>query len=79
MFSPQDFQNLLVVVGLSRSPGIWRSDALLPWVYRELQNLAAFNNSVGTCHYFASQFKSAEFFALLGSISRINGWMIELP
>jgi len=46
---------------------------LLPLVYQEVANLAAFKNSVGTCHYFASQFKSAEFFALLGSISRIKG------
>jgi hypothetical protein len=52
---------------------------MLPLVYQELRKFAAFQNSVGTCHYFASQFKSVEFFALLGSISRIKGWMIELP
>jgi hypothetical protein len=50
MLSSQDFQNLLAAVGLSRSPGIWRSEDLLPLVYQELQNLAAMENSVGTCH-----------------------------
>jgi hypothetical protein len=49
------------------------ADELLPLIYRELQNLAAFQNSVGPCHYFASQFNSIEFFALLVSIFRIKG------
>jgi len=73
MVSSQDFRNLLTAVGLSCSPGTRRSEELPPPIYQELQNLAVFKNGVGTCYYFATQFTSAELFALLDSISRING------
>jgi hypothetical protein len=79
MLSSKDFQKLLASVGLSRSLGSWRSNELRLLVYQELRNFSTFKSSVGTGHYFASQFEPTGFFALLSSISRIRGEMIELP
>jgi hypothetical protein len=80
--SSQDFQNSLprlVFLEAMAHEDPTAANELLPLVYRELQNPAVFKNTsahVITLRLNSNPPNSSPF---LGSISRINGWMIELP